>query len=83
MWFMLCTRPDLAFTVSMLSKFNAAPTTEHLAVATPYGIYATRPTLQSSTMGKTPSRTQLSATLIRTLLAISMIESRHPAMSSC
>jgi len=34
MWFMLCTRPDLAFTVSMLSKFNDAPTTEHLAVAT-------------------------------------------------
>jgi len=34
MWFMLCTRPDLAFTISMLSKFNDAPTTEHLATAT-------------------------------------------------
>jgi len=34
MCLMLCTRPDLAFTVSMLSKFNDAPTTEHLAAAT-------------------------------------------------
>jgi len=34
MWLMLCTRPDLAFTVSMLSKFNDRPTTEHLAAAT-------------------------------------------------
>jgi len=34
MWLRLCTRPDLVFTVSMLSKFNNAPTTEHLAVAT-------------------------------------------------
>jgi len=34
MWLMLCTRPDLAFTVSMLSKFNDKPTTEHLAAAT-------------------------------------------------
>jgi hypothetical protein len=34
MWLMLCTRPDLAFTVSMLSKFIYGPTTEHLAAAT-------------------------------------------------
>jgi len=34
MWFMLCMPPDLAFTVSMLSKFNDAPTTEHLTAAT-------------------------------------------------
>jgi len=34
MWLILATRPDIAFTVSMLSKFNAAPTTEHMAAAT-------------------------------------------------
>jgi len=34
MWLMLCTRPDLAFTVSMLSKFSSTPTTEHLSAAT-------------------------------------------------
>jgi len=34
MWLMLCTRPDLAFTVSMLSKFSSTPTTKHLSEAT-------------------------------------------------
>ena len=34
MWLMRCTRPDLAFTVSMLSKFSSTPTTEHLSAAT-------------------------------------------------
>ena len=34
MWLMLCTQPDLAFTVSMLSKFSSTPTTEHLSAAT-------------------------------------------------
>ena len=33
-WLLLCTRPDLAFTVSMLSKFSSTPTTEHLSAAT-------------------------------------------------
>ena len=31
---MLCTRPDLAFTVSILCKFSSTPTTEHLSAAT-------------------------------------------------
>ncbi len=30
---MLCTRPDIAFTISQLSQFNSCPTTAHLAVA--------------------------------------------------
>jgi transposase InsO family protein len=34
MWLMLGTRPDLAYTVSVLSKFNSAPSSEHLAAAT-------------------------------------------------
>ena len=34
MWRMLCTRPDLAFTVSMLRKFSSTPTTENLSAAT-------------------------------------------------
>jgi len=34
MWLMLCTRPDLTFIVSMLSKFSSTPTTEHLSAAT-------------------------------------------------
>jgi len=34
MWLMLCTRQDLAFTVSRLSKFSSTPTTEHLSAAT-------------------------------------------------
>ena len=34
MWLMLCTQPDLAFTVSMFSKFSSTPTTEHLSAAT-------------------------------------------------
>jgi len=34
MWLMLCTRPDVAFTTSMLSKFSSTPTTEHLSAAT-------------------------------------------------
>jgi len=34
MWLMLYTRPDLAFTVSMLSKFSSTPSTEDLATAT-------------------------------------------------
>jgi transposase InsO family protein len=34
MWLMLGTRPDLAYTVSVLSKFNAAPSSEHLSAAT-------------------------------------------------
>ena len=34
MWLMLYTWPDLAFTVSILSKFNNKPTTEYLAAAT-------------------------------------------------
>jgi len=34
MWLMVCTRPDLAFTVSILSKFSSTPTTEHLSAAT-------------------------------------------------
>jgi len=33
-WLMLSTRPDIAFTVSMLSKFLSAPSSEHLAAAT-------------------------------------------------
>ena len=33
-WLMLGTRPDIAFTVSMLSKFLSAPSSEHLAAAT-------------------------------------------------
>jgi len=31
---MLCTQPDLAFTVSMLSKFCSTPTTEDSSAAT-------------------------------------------------
>jgi len=31
---MLCTRPNLAFTVSMFSKFSCTPTTDHLLAAT-------------------------------------------------
>jgi len=31
---MLCTPPDIAFTVSMLSKSSSTPTTEHLSAAT-------------------------------------------------
>lgn len=38
MWLMLCTRPDLAFTVSMLSKFNSARTTNHLAATTAHNV---------------------------------------------
>jgi len=34
MWLMLYTRPDLAFTISMLSKFSSTPTTKHLSAAT-------------------------------------------------
>ena len=34
MWLMLCTRPDLTFTVFMLSKFSSTPTTENLSAAT-------------------------------------------------
>jgi len=34
MWLMLCTRPDLAFTVSILCKISSTPTTEHLSAAT-------------------------------------------------
>jgi len=34
MWLMLCTRPELAFTVSRLSKFSSTPNTEHLSAAT-------------------------------------------------
>jgi len=34
MWLMLCTRLDLAFTVSMLRKFSSTLTTEHLSAAT-------------------------------------------------
>jgi hypothetical protein len=34
MWLMLGTRPDLAFTVSVLSKYNAEPSKEHLTAAT-------------------------------------------------
>jgi len=34
MWLMVCTRLDLAFTVSILSKFSSTPTTEHLSAAT-------------------------------------------------
>jgi len=34
MWLMLCTRLDLAFTVSMLSKFSSTLTPEHLSAAT-------------------------------------------------
>ena len=30
---MLCTRPDIAFTISQLSQFNSCPTTAHLAMA--------------------------------------------------
>jgi len=33
-WLMLCTPPDIAFTVSMLSKSSSTPTTEHLSAAT-------------------------------------------------
>ena len=33
-WLMHGTRPDIAFTVSMLSKFLSAPNSEHLAAAT-------------------------------------------------
>jgi len=33
-WLMQGTRPDIAFTVSMLSKFLSAPSSEHLAAAT-------------------------------------------------
>jgi hypothetical protein len=33
-WLMSGTRPDIAFTVSMLSKFLSAPSVEHLAAAT-------------------------------------------------
>jgi len=32
-WLMQGTRPDITFTVSMLSKFLAAPSSEHLAAA--------------------------------------------------
>jgi len=31
MYLMTATRPDLAYTVSMLSKFNSAPTNEHMS----------------------------------------------------
>jgi len=34
MWLMLSTRPDLEFTISMLSKFSSTLTTEHLSAAT-------------------------------------------------
>jgi hypothetical protein len=33
MYLMTATRPNLAFTVSMLSKFNAVPTDEHVSAA--------------------------------------------------
>ena len=33
MWIMLGTRPDLAFTVATLSKFNATPSRQHEAAA--------------------------------------------------
>ena len=33
MYAMLCTRPDIAFTISQLSQFNSCPITAHLAAA--------------------------------------------------
>ena len=33
-WLMLCTRPNLAFTASMLSKSSSTPTAEYLSAAT-------------------------------------------------
>ena len=33
MYPMLCTRPDLAYTISQLSQFNAAPVMAHLSAA--------------------------------------------------
>jgi len=76
MWLMLGTRPDIAFTVSMLSKFNAR--TERYASAT-YTLQYLR-TWLSSTILRIPACQ--SASRIRTLLATQTTGNRHPATSS-
>jgi len=72
MWLMRCTRPDLAFTVSMFSKFSAAPTTEHLAAAS-YVLRYLRNTLDLAIQYN--PRTQ-------TLPAIQTTGNQHPVMCS-
>ena len=50
----VCTRPDLAFTLSRLSKFNANPTNIHMAAA----YHALRYFRQTSTVGIVYRRTE-------------------------
>lgn len=58
MWIMLSTRPDLAYTVSTLSKFNALPSHEHLAAAR----HSLRYLKGTQTLGLTYSRTHTDTT---------------------
>jgi len=83
MWLMLCTRPDLAFTISMLSKF---PPPRLLSTCqqppTRYDICETRPTSLSSTMYQTLKPPCPSATPTQISPEIPMTENQHLAMYS-